>query len=468
MGQPEKNTAAPDARTAQRPAGQHTSAHNGSKVNVLLVGGGAREHALGWALSRSPNLGTLHVTHRDNPGLAALGQVVDVPVNDEELYRLEQYCDQHRISLVVIGPEDPLANGWADRLASPGRAVFGPSAQAAQLEADKAWCKAFLNEALVPTASGRSFTDIDAAIAYLHSRNEAPVIKAAGLAAGKGVVLPDSLDQAQATLKAMMVDKVFGQAGSKVVIEERLNGREVSVFAITDGRTIHILLPCQDHKRLGENDVGPNTGGMGVLCPSDAIDSETMSVIEREILVPTIDALKRDKIEYKGVLYAGLMLTPSGPKVIEYNVRFGDPECQTLMVKLKSDVLEVMLATTNRSLGKIDLDWDDQPAVCVVLASQGYPQSPRKGDVITGTEQAAAMEGVEIFYAGVKRQNPNDPTSPLITAGGRVLSVVAKGDDWEQARQRAYRAADVINFAGKYMRRDIGSQYAMHATTDSE
>jgi phosphoribosylamine--glycine ligase len=266
----------------------------------------------------------------------------------------------------------------------------------------------------------------------------------------------------------MMVDRVFGHAGTKVVIEERLDGREVSVFAITDGRTIHVLLPCQDHKRLCEHDVGPNTGGMGVLCPSDAIDSETMSAIEREILVPTIDALKRDKIEYQGVLYAGLMLTPSGPKVIEYNVRFGDPECQTLMVKLKSDLLEVMLATTNRSLGRIELDWDDRPAVCVVLASEGYPQSPRKGDVITGTEQASAMEGVELFYAGVKRQTPDDPDSPLVTAGGRVISVVAMGDDWEQARQRAYRAADVIDFAGKYLRRDIGLQYVMHATTDNK
>ena len=438
------------------PAHPGTTAGAGTKVNVLLIGGGSREHALAWAMARSARLGRLYVTHPQNPGLAALGRPIDVPFTIGELYRLEQFCDAHEIGLVVIGPEGPLAEGFADRLSTPTRKVFGPSQGAARLESDKAWCKTFLHEAHVPTADGRSFTDYESAIAYVQSRNEPPVIKASGLAAGKGVIVPETIAQACDAVKMMMVDRAFGKAGEKVVIEERLTGREVSVFAITDGRNIHVLPPCQDHKRLLDNDKGPNTGGMGALCPSDAIDDQTMSVIEREILVPTIDALKRDGIDYRGVLYAGLMLTHSGPKVIEYNVRFGDPECQTLLVSLKSDIIEIMLATSTRQLGKVELAWNARPVVCVVLASKGYPSSPQKGDPIIGIEEAAAMEGVEIFFAGAARQDQSDPSSPIVTAGGRVLSVVAMGESWEQARKRAYKAAHAIDFAGKQMRHDIG------------
>ena len=425
-------------------------------INVLLVGGGGREHALAAAIARSPKLGVLYATHTANPGIAALAKPVDVPVSAKEMYRLEQFCDHHRIGLVVIGPEAPLAEGFADKLATPKRLVFGPVKAGAMLEADKAWCKQLLREAMVATAEGREFTDPDAAISYAASRPEPPVVKASGLAAGKGVYVPATTGEACDAIREIMVDRAFGDSGSKVIIEERLSGREVSVLALTDGRNILVLPPCQDHKRLLDGDKGPNTGGMGAFCPSDAIDEATMARIERDILVPTVDALKRDGIDYRGVLYAGLMLTPGGPKVLEYNVRFGDPECQPLMVRLRSDIIELMLATCRRQLDRIDVEWDPRPAVCLVLASDGYPASPRKGDVITGLEDAESMEGVTVFHAGTAR----DDQGRIVTAGGRVLSIVAQADSMAAARALAYQAAAKIHFAGMQFRTDIAREVA--------
>lgn len=421
------------------------------KVNVLLVGGGGREHALACALHRSPLLGTLHITHPDNPGLAQIGTSVDVPVDIKQIYRLEQYCDAHRVHLVVIGPEEPLAQGFADALRKGGRLVFGPGADGARLEADKAWCRDLLRAAAVPMAEGRAFTNYDAAANYLRSREHPPVIKAAGLAKGKGVVLPDTLQDAHKILEDIMVRRIFGEAGSKVVIEERIFGREVSVLAVTDGRSIQLLPTAQDHKRLMDGDRGPNTGGMGAFSPSDALDESTLDLIVRDILVPTIDTLKRDGIDYRGVLYAGLMLTPAGPKVLEYNVRFGDPECQAIVPRLQSDALELMLACAQRRLGDVDLMWDMRPSVCLVLASEGYPEQPVTGVPIEGVEQAAVLEDVHIFHSGTRR----DAQGRLMTAGGRVLSVVAIGDDLAQARDKAYRAAEMISFPGMRMRHDI-------------
>lgn len=466
------------------------------KLNVLLVGGGGREHAIAASLTRSPRLGTLYTTHPENPGLAALAKPVDVPVSIREIYRLVQFCDKKQIGLVIIGPEDPLAEGYADKLAAPGRLVFGPTREAAQLEADKAWCKALLRAASIPTGDAKAFTDAEAArwavetrciedpvisavvesvssvrdpadrrklinqrrqtekpvaAAYLEARPDLPVIKAAGLAKGKGVVVPSTIAEAHDAIERIMVRREFGDAGRCVLIEERLTGPEVSVLALVDGKSILMLPTAKDHKRLGDNDTGPNTGGMGAFSPSPDIDDELMALIEREILVPSVDALRRDGIEFKGVLFAGLMLTPAGPKVLEYNVRFGDPECQTILALLEGDLLELILATCRGTLDEWTPGFRDQASCCLVLAAPGYPDKPKQGLAISGIEQASAIEGVHVFHAGTRRDGRD-----IVTAGGRVLNVVATGVSIDDARSKAYAAADLIQFEGKQMRRDIG------------
>jgi len=424
-------------------------------INVLLIGGGGREHAIARKLCASPRIGTLHVTHPKNPGLAALGRAVEAPVSAKEAYRAAQYCDQHNIGLVVIGPEDPLAEGLADALRTDTRAVFGPSKAGARLEADKAFCKQLLKSSSIPTADGRVFSNANAAIEYAAGRDEPPVIKAAGLAKGKGVILPKTAEEAEAAIKQIMTDRAFGDAGARVLIEERLEGPEVSVLAITDGSTVAMLPPCRDYKRIGEGGTGPNTGGMGAVCPAPGVDDDMLERIERDVLVPTVDALRREKIDFRGVLYAGLMLTPAGPKVLEYNVRFGDPECQPLMARFEGDMLSVMLAAGQGRLNTYDGPWSWKPgaAACVVLASRGYPASSSSGDVITGIEDAEAIEGVTVDHAGTAK----DAKGNIVTAGGRVLSVTAVADDYDAALAKAYEAADKISFDGMQIRRDIGS-----------
>lgn len=505
------------------------------KVNVLLIGGGGREHAIALKLTQSPRLGKLWLTHAENPGLAALGTAVDVPVSIREIYRLQQFCEKNDIGLVVIGPEDPLAEGYADKLAAPGRAVFGPLAAGARLEADKAWCKQLLRAGSIPTAEARIFSDPDTAKQYIESRvleepeiarllgyvepirdparrrqaldatmriaiataekrapiaadvtiirdsnvfrsmagdqtaiaaellaigkaykarhDDLPVVKAAGLAKGKGVIIPSTLAEAVGAVDKIMVQKAFGIAGKQVVVEERLEGPEVSVLAIVDGRNILVLPPCQDHKRLGDGDVGPNTGGMGAFCPSDTINEEMMARIEREILVPTIDTLRREGIEYRGVLYAGLMLTPAGPKVLEYNCRFGDPECQPLMSRLKSDLIDLLMHTCTGTLDECEVEWSDEHACCVVLASAGYPEKPRLDVPISGLDKACAVTGVTVYHAGTRRNAKGE----VVTAGGRVLGVTGVGATLAEARKRAYKACDLIQFDGKTLRRDIAA-----------
>ncbi len=432
-----------------------------SKVNVLLIGGGGREHALAVAMRKSPRLGELHITHPGNPGLADLGRAVDVPVTHKEFYRLVQYCDKHAIGLVVIGPEDPLAEGYADALAKDGRLVFGPVAAAAKLESDKSFAKDIMRAASIPTAEGRSFSDYQAAKEYLSSRMSMagrgaqptpPVIKAAGLAKGKGVIVPANADEAQRALERIMVKKEFGDAGKMVVIEERLEGTEVSVLAIVDGQNILILPPAQDHKRLQDGDKGPNTGGMGVFCPARNIDGKLLAKVEREVLVPAIDALRRDDIAFRGVLYAGIMLTPAGPKVLEFNCRFGDPECQAILPRLESDALELLYAAAAGKLDKIDIRWNNDATCCVVLASEGYPEKPVNGQTITGLADAGKVPGVTIYHAGTMRE----PNGIVKTNGGRVLNIVARGPIAEVARERAYEAVSRIKFAGMQYRTDIG------------
>jgi len=405
------------------------------------------------ALAASPKLGRLHITSPQNPGLTKLGTAVDVPVTIGEMYRLVQYCDKHKIGLVVIGPEGPLAEGFADKLATKDRLVFGPVQNAAILEADKVWAKQLMRGASIPTADSRDFTNLENAMAYVESREEPPVLKAAGLASGKGVVLPTSLEEAAAFLEECLNGKKFGAAGKKVLIEERLEGPEVSVLSLVDGRNIYILETVQDHKRLLDDDEGPNTGGMGAFSPSTQVDEQMMDLIQTEILVPTVDALRRDGIDYRGVLYAGIMLTPAGPKVLEYNVRFGDPECQAILPRLKTDFIDICIATCTGKLGDLDIEFDTRPSCCVVLASEGYPENPKTGAVISGIQEADAMENVTVYHAGTKL----DAKGNFVTAGGRVLSVVALGDTAELAHQKAYEAAGKIGFAGMQMRTDIGA-----------
>jgi phosphoribosylamine--glycine ligase len=428
-----------------------------SPINVLLIGSGGREHALALGLSRSPNLGTLFATDMSNPGIASLAQGVDVPVSREEIYRLNQFCDREKIDLVVIGPEDPLAEGWADALRKRAdgseRWVFGPGTRGAQLEADKAYAKQFMRAASIPTAEARIFERQDHAEEYLNSRDELYVIKAAGLAKGKGVIVPKDNTEGLQAIRSIMGKKAFGDAGKKIVVEEMLSGTEVSVLALMDGKNILILPPCQDHKRLSDNDEGPNTGGMGAFCPADTLSDTVMRQLETDVFVAAADALRRDEIDFKGVLYAGVMLTPGGPKVLEFNVRFGDPECQPMLSRLDSDLLELLVATASGRLDEADVRFSDQHAVCIVLASPGYPDAPETGLPITGVEDAEQLDRVTVYHAGTKL----DADGQLVTSGGRVLGVTALGDSMEQARDRAYEACAKIHFQGMQMRTDIGS-----------
>lgn len=423
------------------------------RFRVLLVGGGGREHALAWKLAQSPRLEALFTTHPDNPGIAALARSTDCPLDLKAHFRLQRFCDNERINLVVIGPEAPLAAGLADALAAPGRAVLGPTAAGARLEASKSWAKRVMRSASIPTADARVFTNPSEAKAFLKSREYAYVVKASGLASGKGVVVPESLDEALDAVDRIMVKREFGDAGAEVIIEERMTGPEASVFALVDGRTIALLETAQDHKRLLDGDKGPNTGGMGAFSPSTRLNNTLLATIQRDILVPTVDALRREDIEFRGVLYVGLMLTPGGPRVVEYNCRFGDPECQALMPRLRADLPDLLWRTACAALHDAKIDWDPRPSCCVVLASHGYPQSPRAGDVITGLEEAAKLPDTHIFHAGTKR---ND-RAEVVTAGGRVLNVVATADTLAAARDRAMQAADLIRFDGKQLRRDIAS-----------
>ncbi len=427
-----------------------------TRINILIIGGGGREHALGWKLAQSPDCGQLFFAP-GNAGTATLGTNVPLKadkVDTKTVDAIDYFCRQEKIGLVVIGPEDPLSQGLADRLAKPGRQVFGPVKAAARIEGDKAFAKQLMKAASIPTAEARVFNDAEAATTYVQRHETPVVVKAAGLAKGKGAIVCNDADDATAAVKKIMIDRAFGDAGNTVVIEERLVGQEVSVLALVDGRNILLLDTTQDHKQAFEGDRGPNTGGMGAYCPTPLMSDELMSQIEREILVPIVDALRRDEVVYRGVLYAGLMLTAGGPKVIEFNCRFGDPECQALVPRMKGDLLAIMLATCAGKLDEVDLTWDDRSSICVVMASGGYPDDYATGLPISGLAQAAAMKDVVVFHAGTKPGKGG----AVLTAGGRVLNVCALGDDLKQAQQRANAACEVIKFEGAHYRRDIGDR----------
>ncbi|MFW6058727.1 MAG: phosphoribosylamine--glycine ligase [Phycisphaeraceae bacterium] len=424
------------------------------QTNVLILGGGGREHALGWKLKRSPRCGRIYFAP-GNGGTTDIGQNVDLaiePVNTKNADAIDWFCRQNDVGLIVIGPEDPLAGGLADRLQRDGRYVFGPSQQGARIEADKAYAKQLMRAASIPTADSRTFTDYRAAVRYVENHETPVVVKATGLAKGKGAIVCDNAEQAVEALHRCMVDKAFGEAGETVVVEERLVGQEVSVLALVDGRSLYVLDPAQDHKAVYDGDKGPNTGGMGAYCPTPLVDDALMGRIYSQILVPAVDVLRRDDVDYRGVLYAGLMLTAGGPKVIEFNCRFGDPETQPLMLRLKGDLLELMIATCEGRLEEVQCDWDARTCVCVVMASGGYPGDYEKGKRITGIEDAESDPDVTVFHAGTKRERDG----ALVTSGGRVLNVCALGNDLKEAQAKANAACERIQFEGAHFRHDIG------------
>jgi phosphoribosylamine--glycine ligase len=420
-------------------------------MKVLLVGGGGREHALAWKILQSPQCEQLYCAP-GNPGISSDGgQCVDIGVDD--ITGLVDFAKSNGVKLVVIGPEAPLAAGLGDAVREAGLLCFGPTAQGARIEADKAYAKELMHHVSVPTAEARIFSDFASAKTYVLSRDHGVAVKAAGLAAGKGVFVCPEPYQAVKPLEEIMNDKIFGQAGAKVVIEEMLTGQEGTVLALCDGRNIYPLEALQDHKPIGEGDTGANTGGMGAYSPVPIIDDEMMDRIEREILVPIVDAMRRDFGRYEGLLYAGLMFTPAGPKVIEFNCRFGDPECQPTMMRMESDLLDALVATAEHQLDKVTIAWDTRPAVCVVMSSAGYPGSYEKGKEITGIDAADAIEDVKVFHAGTKMQD-----GKLVTNGGRVLGVTALGETLADAQEKAYGAVAKIQFEGAYWRNDIADK----------
>lgn len=421
-------------------------------LNVLVIGGGGREHAICRALSRSPRLKKLFMLPGAG-GAAALG--VNVPGAATDLKLAVSVARRERIDLTIVGPEDPLAAGIVDAFEAEGLRIFGPSAAAARIEADKAFAKSLLRQCASPTAEGRVFTDFAAAREYLASRDEPLVVKAAGLARGKGVFVCPNPAEAEAVAERMLVKRAFGEAGAKIIIEERLVGREVSLLALVDGHTIVMLESAQDHKRLLDGDQGPNTGGMGAFSPAAPIDEKTRREIETLIFVPVVDALLREGIRYRGVLYAGLMLTPGGPKVLEFNCRFGDPEAQAILPRIKGDLLDVLDLATRGRLDQVEIEWDSRAALCVVLAAPGYPDEPTIGAPIQGLSEVGEQEDVAVFHAGVRRVG-----SQWLTAGGRVLGITALGETLAQARVKAYGAVERIHFAGMQYRRDLAQAAA--------
>jgi phosphoribosylamine--glycine ligase len=420
-------------------------------MRVLIIGSGGREHALAWSLAKSPRVG--HVTCvPGNAGTAKLGENIDgVDPGDHE--QLAGLAREHAIDLTVVGPEAPLCAGIVDHFQSAGLRVFGPSKAAARIEGDKAYAKRLMKMAKVPTAEARIFTRHDEARAYVASRDTGVVVKAAGLAAGKGVSVCEDPAQGLLALERMMMDRAFGEAGAVVVVEELLKGPELSVFALVDDRTIYTLETAQDHKPIGEGDTGPNTGGMGAYSPAPIATSDVMHVVERDVLVPIVDALRNDDAPYRGLLYVGLMLTPAGPKVLEFNCRFGDPETQPILMRLESDLCDLLEAVVDGKLADADVRWNPRPAVCVVMASQGYPGAYEKGKVITGLDVADAMVDVQVFHAGTGAVD-----GTIVTSGGRVLGVTALGNDVADAKRRAYQAVDAISFENAYYRTDIADK----------
>ncbi|HEX5453635.1 MAG TPA: phosphoribosylamine--glycine ligase [Stellaceae bacterium] len=417
-------------------------------MNILVVGSGGREHALCWAVAGSPLADRVYCAP-GNAGIAADAECVPVGAGDTK--GLIAFCEKAAIDFVIVGPELPLVGGLVDALEANGTAAFGPTAAAALLEGSKAFMKDLCAREGIPTAAWRRFRDPAAAKAYIAERGAPIVVKADGLAAGKGVVVAQTGAEAAAAVDAALTQSRFGMAGAEIVVEEFLHGEEASFFALVDGANALPLAAAQDYKRTGDGDTGPNTGGMGAVSPISSVTPAIEGAVMERMILPTVRAMAQGGRPFKGILYAGLMLTADGPKLLEYNVRFGDPECQPLMMRLKSDLLPALIAARDGVLGEVDLRWYDDSALCVVMAAKGYPGNPVRGSEIRGLAAAASDPEVKIFHAGTRRDDGR-----LIAEGGRALGVTALGTDLAEARSRVYRAVDRIDWPEGFCRRDIG------------
>ncbi|SDB40838.1 MULTISPECIES: phosphoribosylamine--glycine ligase [unclassified Butyrivibrio] len=418
-------------------------------MNVLIVGGGGREHAIAEAVSRSKHLDKLYCAP-GNAGIAELAECVSI--SPMEFDKLVRFAKNMQIDLTIVGMDDPLVGGIVDAFEAEGLRVFGPRKNAAILEGSKAFSKDLMKKYDIPTAAYETFDDPEKALEYLQSAKFPIVLKADGLALGKGVLICETKEDAEAGVREIMETKKFGDAGNRMVIEEFMTGREVSVLSFVDGKTIKLMSSAQDHKRAGDGDTGLNTGGMGNFSPSPFYTEEVDKFCKEHIYQKTVDAMREEGREFKGVIFFGLMLTEDGPKVLEYNARFGDPEAQVVLPRLETDMIEVCEAVIDGTLDQLDLKFEDKAAVCVVLASDGYPVSYEKGKEITGLENFKGKDGYYCFHAGTKF----DENSKIVTNGGRVLGITAKGDTLAEARKKAYEATEWVNFDNKYMRHDIG------------
>ncbi len=419
-------------------------------MKVLVIGGGGREHAIVWKLSQSKLVDKIYCCP-GNAGIAEMAQCIDV--NQDDFQALLDFVKYEWIDLTIVGPEAPLSKGIVDIFEKEGRRILGPTKAAARLESSKAFSKDLMRSHGIPTAEYKVFTSYLHAEEYIRFKGTPIVIKADGLAAGKGVFIATTMDEAVDALKQIMKDRVFGAAGDRVLIEQCLQGEEASFMAFTDGKTIVPMVSSQDHKRIFDNDEGPNTGGMGAYSPAPVITGELETVVMEKIMRPTVKALKSEGITYKGILYAGLMIDNGKPYVLEFNCRLGDPETQPVLSRLQSDLMEIAMAITDERLADVRIEWKKDPAVCVVISSGGYPGKYHKGDVITGIAEANSIEGVHVFHAGTAFKDSN-----IVTAGGRVLGVTATGGSVSEAKSRAYKAIDKIGFEGMHFRKDIADR----------
>ena len=418
-------------------------------MKVLVIGGGGREHALCWKIAQSPKVEALYCAP-GNAGIAGCADCVDIGVM--EFDKIADFAVKEDIDLVVVGPDDPLAGGIVDALEAAGLRVFGPRKDAAILEGSKAFSKDLMKKYHSPTAAYETFDSAEAALSYLETAPVPIVLKADGLALGKGVLICNTREEAREGVKTLMLDKQFGAAGNRIVAEEFMTGREVSVLAFVDGKTIRIMTSAQDHKHAKDGDAGLNTGGMGTFSPSPFYTEEVDAYCRKYIYQATVDAMRAEGREFKGIIFFGLMLTKDGPKVLEYNARFGDPETQVVVPRMKNDIVDVFEACIDGKLDQVKLEFEDNAAVCVVLASQGYPEHYEKGFPITGLEAFKDSDGRYVFHAGSRF----DENGAIVTNGGRVLGITAKGATLKEARANAYAAAELVGFENKYMRHDIG------------
>ena len=418
-------------------------------MKILIIGGGGREHAIAWKLSKSPRVEKIYCAP-GNAGIAEIAECVNIGVM--EFDRQVAFAKEHGIDLTVVAPDDPLAAGAVDAFEAAGLRAFGPRANAAILEGSKAFSKDLMKKYNIPTAAYETFTDPEEAIKYLETARMPIVLKADGLALGKGVLICSNLEEAKEGVRTLMLDKQFGSAGDEIVIEEFMTGREVSVLSFVDGKTIKIMTSAQDHKRAKDGDQGLNTGGMGTFSPSPFYTSEVDAFCREKIYQPTVDAMRAEGREFKGIIFFGLMLTEDGPKVLEYNARFGDPETQVVLPRMKNDLADLFEACIDGTLDQVELEFEDNAAVCVVLASDGYPEHYEKGYPISGLERFKDADGYFVFHAGTKLNDQGQ----IVTNGGRGLGVTATGGDLKEARANAYKATEWVEFGNKYMRNDIG------------